>query len=51
MSAIVSMISKPVEFPKEVKMAKIMQTPDEIPMPRIENGLLLILLMMIYATM
>ena len=51
MSPIVSMMRSSVEFPKEVKMAKIMQTPDEIPIPRIEKGLLLILLMIIYATM
>ena len=49
--AIVSRISNSVDFPKEVKMARRMQTADEIPIPKIESGLLLILLMMISATM
>jgi hypothetical protein len=47
---IVSKINNPVEFPKDVRTAKIKQTPDEIPIPIIEKGFLLILLMMISAT-
>ena len=48
-SPIVYIIRNPVELPNEVKIAKIKQTPDEIPIPRIDKGLLFILLIMISA--
>jgi len=50
MSPIVSKINNSVESPSDVKIAKRRQTTDEIPIPRKEKGLLLILLMMISAT-
>lgn len=49
MSTIVSKTCNYVESPNDVKMAKTKQTPDEIPIPRIDKGLLLILLIMISA--
>ena len=48
-NAMVSKIKSPVEFPNDVRMARTRQTPEEIPIPSMEKGLLLILLMMISA--
>lgn len=50
MSPMVSIIKKPVECPIEVSNAKIKQTEEEIPIPRIDKGLLLIFEIMISAT-
>jgi hypothetical protein len=43
------MIKNPVEWPIEVNNANIRQTPDEIPIPKIDKGLLLIFEIMISA--